>query len=166
MDNILKVLYNHCYSEPENTPQEMRIKVNHQLLRQRLSKRNSKLVLRIIDDKDQICTDVSLDSFIFGFRLAWQIANQVVAQAARGFESILFRQARINTDFAGFSFLLIMTFLLSQRIYVDFGKPVRSERLHSFSYSKSVKRIWIQFCIGQVGSNVHSKQSIYFHNFA
>jgi len=46
-------------------------------LRQRLSSRNRKLVLRIIDDKDLICSDVSLDSFIYGFRLAWQIAYQI-----------------------------------------------------------------------------------------
>jgi hypothetical protein len=77
MDNILKVLYDHFYRMPENTPDEKRIEANHRLLRQRLSKRNRKLVLRIIDDKVQICTDVLLDSFICGFRLAWQIANQI-----------------------------------------------------------------------------------------
>lgn len=77
MDNMLKALYDHFYCQPENTLQEMRINVNHQLLRQRLSKRNRKLVLRIIDDKDLICSDVSLDSFICGFWLAWQIANQI-----------------------------------------------------------------------------------------
>ena len=64
MDNILKALYDHFYCQPENIPQEMRIKANHQLLRQRLSKRNRKLVLRIMDDKDLICSDVSLDSLL------------------------------------------------------------------------------------------------------
>lgn len=68
MDNILKALYNHFYCQPENIPQEMQINVNHQSLRQRLCKRNRKLVLRIIDD---------LDSFICGFRLAWLIANRI-----------------------------------------------------------------------------------------
>jgi len=77
MDNILKTLYDHFYRLPEFTPQEARITENHQLLRQRLSSRNRKLVLRIIDDKDLICSDVSLDSFICGFRLAWRIANQI-----------------------------------------------------------------------------------------
>ena len=77
MSNILEALYYRFYSQPENTLQEMRIEANHNLLRQRLSKRNRKLVLRIIDDKDQICTGVSLDSFICGFRLAWQIVNQI-----------------------------------------------------------------------------------------
>ncbi|HWP80812.1 MAG TPA: hypothetical protein VN446_09250 [Candidatus Acidoferrum sp.] len=42
-----------------------------------LSSRNRKLVFRIMDDKDLICSDVSLDSFISGFRLAWQISNQI-----------------------------------------------------------------------------------------
>jgi len=62
---------------PENTPDKKRIEANHHLLTQRLSKQNRKLVLQIIDDKDQICADISLDSFICGFRLAWQIANQI-----------------------------------------------------------------------------------------
>lgn len=77
MNNILIAFYDHFYRMPEGTPQETRIKANHQLLRQRLSKRNRKLVLRIIDDKDLICSDVSLDSFICGFQLAWQISNQI-----------------------------------------------------------------------------------------
>ena len=77
MDNILKALYDHFYNQQENTPQEARIAANHQLLRRRLSSQNRKLVLRIMDDKDLICSDVSLDSFICGFRLAWQISNQI-----------------------------------------------------------------------------------------
>jgi hypothetical protein len=77
LDNILKELYDCFYCQLDNTPQEERIKANHHLLQQRLSKRNRKLVLRIIDEKDLICSDVSLDSFICGFHLAWQIANQI-----------------------------------------------------------------------------------------
>ena len=77
MDNILKALYSHFYQVPDSTQEELRIAANHQLLRQRLSSRNRKLVLRIMDNKDLIYSDVSLDSFICGFRLAWQIANQI-----------------------------------------------------------------------------------------
>lgn len=75
MENILKALHDHFYCQPELMTQEAKIKANHQLLRQRLSKRNRKMVLRIMDDKDLICSDVSLDSFICGFRLAWQIVH-------------------------------------------------------------------------------------------
>ena len=76
MDNILKVLYDHFYRMPENAPKERRIEANHRLLSQRLSKRNCRLVL-IMDDKDLVCSDISQDSFICGFRLAWQITNQI-----------------------------------------------------------------------------------------
>lgn len=77
MDSILKALYDHFYRMPERKTEETRIVANQQLLRQRLSSRIRKLVLRIIDDKDLACLEISLDSFICGFRLAWQIANQI-----------------------------------------------------------------------------------------
>ena len=77
MDNILKALYDYFYRMPESAPEEQRIEANHRLLSKRLNKRNCKLVLRIIDDKDLICEDISLDSFICGFRLAWRLANQI-----------------------------------------------------------------------------------------
>jgi hypothetical protein len=70
MENILYAIYQRFYSIPKNTEQAKRIEANHRLLIQRLSPRNRKLVLRIIDDKDQIINDVSADSFIQGFRLA------------------------------------------------------------------------------------------------
>ena len=71
MVNILFYLF------PEFKMLEARIKENYQLLRQRLRNRNRKLVLLNMDDKDLICSDVSLVSFICGFWLAWQIANQI-----------------------------------------------------------------------------------------
>lgn len=77
MKNALQELYDHFYTAPKITPQERRVRANHQRLIQRLKKPERKLVLRIIDDKDLICEDVSLDSFICGFRLSWQIITQL-----------------------------------------------------------------------------------------
>lgn len=77
MDGTLKTLYDHFYRQPGRKPGEAQIAANHLLLRQRLSSRNRNLVLRIMDGKDLICSDISLDSFICGFRLAWRIANQI-----------------------------------------------------------------------------------------
>lgn len=34
-------------------------------------------MLQIIDDKDQIAENLSTDSFISGFRLAWRLANEL-----------------------------------------------------------------------------------------
>ena len=77
MESILYAIYRRFYYIPKNTKQVKRIEANHRLLIQRLSRRNRKLVLRSIDDKDQIINDVSTDSFIQGFRLAWRMANEV-----------------------------------------------------------------------------------------
>ena len=81
MKNILIELYNSFYKKPKNIPQEQRITSNHMLLINRLSKRDRKLVLRIIDDKDQICDDISLDSFIKGLLLGTRIANGIINES-------------------------------------------------------------------------------------
>ena len=44
-----------------------------------LDKPERRLVLQIIDDKDQIAENRSIDSFIAGFRLAWQLGNELAA---------------------------------------------------------------------------------------
>ncbi len=42
-----------------------------------LEKPERRLVLQIIDAKDQIAEDRSIDSFIAGFRLAWRLSNEL-----------------------------------------------------------------------------------------
>ena len=42
-----------------------------------LDKPERRLVLQIIDAKDQIAEDRSIDSFIAGFRLAWRLSNEL-----------------------------------------------------------------------------------------
>ena len=53
------------------------IEANHRMLIGRLDKPERKLVLRIIDDKDRIAGELSLDSIICGFKLAWRLANEL-----------------------------------------------------------------------------------------
>lgn len=78
MKSVLCEIYDCFYKRPKGIPQEQRISSNHRLLIKRLSKQNRKLVLRIIDDKNQICEDISLDSFIQGFRLGTRFANEIM----------------------------------------------------------------------------------------
>jgi len=54
-----------------------KIEEDHLQLIDRLEKPERKLVLRIIDAKDMIAGELSQDSFICGFQLAWQIVNQI-----------------------------------------------------------------------------------------
>lgn len=77
MDEILRVLYKRFYTRPSFAKLSQGIEENHRQLIERLDKPERKLVLRIIDAKDMIAGELSLDSFICGFQLAWHITNQI-----------------------------------------------------------------------------------------
>lgn len=77
MDEILKALYDSFYTPPELVGLKREAEDNHQLLIERLEKSERKLVLRIIDAKDSIAGQLSLDSFICGFKLAWKLSNEL-----------------------------------------------------------------------------------------
>ena len=49
----------------------------HQALSEVLGKPERRLVLQIIDAKDRIAEDTSIDSFIAGFELAWKLAVEL-----------------------------------------------------------------------------------------
>lgn len=49
----------------------------HRQLIQRLNKPERKLILRIIDAKDHIAEERSIDSFICGFELAWKLSSEL-----------------------------------------------------------------------------------------
>ena len=72
MNQLLHDLYDYFYSPPELSVQKQEIEECHQALIERLDKPERRLVLRIIDAKDRIAEDTSIDSFISGFELAWQ----------------------------------------------------------------------------------------------
>jgi hypothetical protein len=63
MDEMLKALYNSFYTPPKLAELKREAEDNHQLLIQRLEKPERRLVLRIIDAKDSIAGQLSLDSF-------------------------------------------------------------------------------------------------------
>lgn len=66
MKNILETLYDSYYQPQDFSTQERRIADNHKRLVQALNKKHRRLVLRIIDDKDQIINSISYDSFVQG----------------------------------------------------------------------------------------------------
>ena len=77
MDEMLKVLYDCFYAPPELIELKRAVEDNHQLLIERLEKSERKLVLRIVDAKDNVAGQLSLDSFICGFKLAWKLSNEL-----------------------------------------------------------------------------------------
>ena len=77
MNELLKVLYDTFYKRLPEIELRKEIESCHQQLIEALDKPNRRLVLRIIDAKDQIAEDTALDSFIAGFLLAWQLEHEV-----------------------------------------------------------------------------------------
>ena len=77
MNKLLKDLYDCFYTAPELPAQKQEIEEFHQALINVLEKPERRLVLRIIDAKDLIVEDTSIDSFISGFELAWQLSMEL-----------------------------------------------------------------------------------------
>lgn len=77
MNELLKALYDNFYEPLPETELKREIEECHQQLIAALDKPERRLVLQIIDAKDQIAEDRTIDSFIAGFRLAWRLSNEL-----------------------------------------------------------------------------------------
>ena len=77
MNELLKALYDNFYEELPAPQLKAEIEQYHRELIETLDKSERKLVLQIIDCKDQIAEDLSIHSFISGFSWAWRLANEL-----------------------------------------------------------------------------------------
>lgn len=77
MNKLLKDLYDCFYTPPELAATKREIEECHRALIEALGKPERRLVLKIIDAKDHISEDTSLDSFISGFRLARRLSVEL-----------------------------------------------------------------------------------------
>ena len=77
MNKLLENLYDCFYTPPELSAQKQEIEECHQTLIDALDKPERRLVLQIIDAKDRIVEDTSIDSFISGFKLAWRLSTEL-----------------------------------------------------------------------------------------
>ena len=77
MENALKTLYWNLYTPCTNEEAEQELDDCHKQLIDVLGKPERKLVLRIIDGKDRLADEIGLDSFIFGLKLATQLAHEL-----------------------------------------------------------------------------------------
>ena len=74
---LIKELYDCFYTPPELSAPRQEIEECHTALIEVLEKPERRLVLQIIDAKDRIVEDTSIDSFISGFELAWQLSMEL-----------------------------------------------------------------------------------------
>ena len=77
MHDTLKRLYDRFYTPLPMVESEQEVETCHRQLIERLDKPERKLVLRIIDAQNLMIEQRSVDSFICGFRLAWEMANEL-----------------------------------------------------------------------------------------
>lgn len=77
MNELLKALYDNFYERPSAAQLKGEVERCHQVLIEKLDKPERRLVLQIIDCKDQITEVLSIDSFICGFRLAWKLSQEL-----------------------------------------------------------------------------------------
>ena len=77
MNELLNALYDNFYEKLPATQLKVEIERCHQKLIEKLDKPERKLVLQIIDCKDQIAEDLSIDSFIAGFHLAMRLSQEL-----------------------------------------------------------------------------------------
>ena len=77
MEELLKTLYWNLYTPYENQETEQELDCCHKQLIDVLGKPERKLVLRIIDGKGRLADEIGLDSFIFGFKLATELAHEL-----------------------------------------------------------------------------------------
>ena len=77
MTELLKTLYWNLYTPYVNEEATQKLDDCHKQLIDVLGKPEWKLVLRIIDGKDRLADEIGLDSFIFGFKLATQLAHEL-----------------------------------------------------------------------------------------
>ena len=77
MNETLKLLYDRFYTPLPMVGSEQEVETCHRQLIERLDKPERKLVLRIIDAQNLMIEQRSVDSFICGFRLAWEMANEL-----------------------------------------------------------------------------------------
>lgn len=77
MNDTLKLLYERFYTPLPLAEYEKEVETCHRQLIERLEKPERKLVLRIIDTQNHIIEERSLDSFLCGFRLAWELDNEL-----------------------------------------------------------------------------------------
>lgn len=76
MNKLLKDRYDCFYIPPELSVQKQEIEECHQALVEALEKPEQRLSLQIIDTKDRIVEDTSIDS-ISGFELAWRFSMEL-----------------------------------------------------------------------------------------
>ncbi|WMJ83131.1 DUF6809 family protein [Oscillospiraceae bacterium LTW-04] len=98
MPQRLDDLYHSFYKPIEQIELKSSIDENHKILIDHLPKEDRKIILRIIDALEMICNYQSKDSFIQGFKLGFELTNEL-----QNYDS---HSAEIDSQNCGNSFMV------------------------------------------------------------
>ena len=84
MNKTLTALYDSFYTPPQSADTHTEIEAIRRQLILKLDKPERRLVLRLIDAKDHLAGERSMDSLVCGFRLAWRLANELNSYPENG----------------------------------------------------------------------------------
>lgn len=76
-DKLLEKLYDIFYTPPDFLLQRQEVEEGRQALGKVLDKQMNRMVIQIIDAKDSMIDNVSMDSFISGFELARKLSLEL-----------------------------------------------------------------------------------------
>ena len=86
MKKLLTALYDTFYQPPRLPELQQKVDDCRQQRHETLDISSRRLVLRIVDAKDEMADIISVDSFICGFQLAWQMAEELRNYGCDAFE--------------------------------------------------------------------------------
>lgn len=88
MPQIIEQLYCKFYQSPNTEKEKQRLQTTMGVLKQRLSKWQKKMLLRVTDEKDLICAIKTQDSFEQGFRLGVKLTAEIYQKGGISHEDL------------------------------------------------------------------------------
>ncbi|WP_298021175.1 DUF6809 family protein [uncultured Dysosmobacter sp.] len=86
MYNYMQALKQRFFQPPKYEKLRQDIERTHQELNSRLGERECNLLLGIMDMQTELCENISLDSFVAGFQLAYGITKELEEKGVYSFE--------------------------------------------------------------------------------
>lgn len=86
MNDYMQALHQRFFREPECADVRVQIEELRQELRELLTKPERRKLLQLVDAQNLLREEISLASFIAGFKLAWGLALELKADGLYSFE--------------------------------------------------------------------------------
>lgn len=93
MTDYMMALHQQFFREPDSSDLEENIEQTRQEIRNCLDKMQRRKLMHLVDAQNQLREDISIASFIAGFKLAWGISKELEIDGLYSFEEEVERQA-------------------------------------------------------------------------